>query len=232
MNVLIVYAHNGGSSFNAALKDTAVTTLTMAGHSVNVSDLYAMNFDPVSDRRNFSSIKNADIFNQQDEETYAYEQQTFSQELKLEMDKLQQCDLLIFQFPIWWLGMPAILKGWVDRVFARGVAYGGGHFFDQGKFAGKRAMLSITMGGPQLAYSEQGIYCRSIEDILFPIHHGILNFTGFSVLQPFVVYEPNHIEHIERQACLEQYQQSLLNLDTKPILANIKTEDYQGYVSK
>ena len=42
------------------------------------------------------------------------------------MDKLAWCEVLIFQFPLWWLGLPAILKGWVDRVFAVGRAYGGG----------------------------------------------------------------------------------------------------------
>jgi NAD(P)H dehydrogenase (quinone) len=57
------------------------------------------------------------------------------------MDKLFWCDALILQFSLWWLGMPAILKGWVDRVLAAGGrVYGGGLWRDRGVFVAKRAM--------------------------------------------------------------------------------------------
>ncbi len=56
MNTLIVYAHEEPQSFNAALKDRAVTVLTDAGHTVEVSDLYAMNFDPVGGKRDFTEL--------------------------------------------------------------------------------------------------------------------------------------------------------------------------------
>lgn len=73
------------------------------------------------------------------------------------MDKLFWCDALILQFPLWWFGLPAILKGWVDRVFASGRRiYGGGKWYDRGVFAGKRAMCSVTIGGPPPIYSDRG----------------------------------------------------------------------------
>ena len=120
MRVFIVHAHHEPTSFNAALTEAGAVALRRAGHDVVVSDLYAMRFDPVSDRRNFRTIADASRLKQQAEEEYASGRNGFSPSLQTEMDKLDWCDALIFQFPLWWLGLPAILKGWVDRVFAVG----------------------------------------------------------------------------------------------------------------
>ncbi|WP_222873185.1 NAD(P)H-dependent oxidoreductase [Hankyongella ginsenosidimutans] len=156
MNVLIVHAHPEPKSFNTAMTQRAVATLRAAGHDPVVSDLYAMGFDPISDRRNFTTAADKVILNIQNEELFAVQHSGFTPLLKAEMDKLVACDLLIFQFPIWWLSLPAILKGWVDRVFACGVAYGGGRYFDGGAMRGRRAMCALTLGGGQQVYSDQG----------------------------------------------------------------------------
>ncbi len=102
-----------------------------------------MKFDAISDRRNFTTEKNPDYLKQQEEEKYATEMEGFSEDIKAEMEKLFWCDQLIFQFPLWWFSLPAVLKGWVDRVFAMGKIYGGGKWYDNGIFKGKRAMLSL-----------------------------------------------------------------------------------------
>ena len=61
------------------------------------------------------------------------------------MDKLFWCDALILQFPLWWFSLPAMLKGWVDRVFASGGRiYGGGKWYDRGVFAGKRWRTALV----------------------------------------------------------------------------------------
>jgi NAD(P)H dehydrogenase (quinone) len=102
------------------------------------------------------------------------------------MDKLFWCDVLILQFPLWWFGLPAILKGLVDRVFASsGRIYGGGKWYDRGVLAGKRAMIAATIGGPASMYAEHGLN-GPIATILFPVNHGILYFTGFTVVEPFL----------------------------------------------
>jgi NAD(P)H dehydrogenase (quinone) len=212
MRVFIVHAHHERRSFNASLTREATLVLTAAGHDVLVSDLYAMRFDPVSDRRNFRSVADDSRLRQQAEEAYASEHDTFASDVQHEMDRLAWCDVLIFQFPLWWLGLPAILKGWVDRVFAAGRAYGGGRYFDRGVFVGKKALCSVTVGGLEAAYSARGMY-GSIDPILFPIQHGILAFTGFSVLEPFVVYGPNRVDANARRAYLAQYRARLLALD-------------------
>jgi NAD(P)H dehydrogenase (quinone) len=211
MRIFIVHAHHEPTSFNSALTRVATAALRDAGHDVAVSDLYAMGFDPVSDRRNFTTVANAERFRQQDEEAYASEQNGFAPVLQAEMDKVAGCDLLIFQFPLWWLGLPAILKGWVDRVFAVGRAYGGGRYFGRGVFAGKLAMLSLTVGGGAQAYSSAGMYAP-IDAILYPIHHGILGFVGFTVLEPFVVHAPSRIGADARAALLARYRERLLGI--------------------
>ena len=140
MRFFIVHAHHEPTSFNGAMTREATAALEAAGHEVVVSDLYAMGFDPVSDRRNFTTVANPERLRQQSEEAYASEHDGFAPELKAEMEKLAWCNVLILQFPLWWLGLPAILKGWVDRVLAVGRAYGGGRHFDKGVFRGKRAV--------------------------------------------------------------------------------------------
>ena len=93
----------------------------------------------MSSRKNSTTTKDSTFFKPQAEETYAAEHGGFAPDIKAEMDKVVWCATLIFQFPLWWFSIPAILKGWVDRVFAMGFAYGGSHIYETGVFRGKRA---------------------------------------------------------------------------------------------
>lgn len=231
MRVLIVHAHHEPTSFNSAMTGEAVTALTDAGHEVVVSDLYAMKFDPVSDRRNFTTTADGTVLKQQAEESLASANNGYAPELQAEMDKVAWCDVMIFQFPIWWLGLPAILKGWVDRVFAVGRAYGGGRWFDGGVFTGKRAMCSVTLGALEPVYSEIGVYAP-INELLFPIHRGIFAFCGFTVIEPFVVYGPNRIGAEARTDELWRYRERILSLATAPTLPSLSSADYDGLVRK
>ena len=225
MNIFIVKAHPEPQSFSGAMTSTAVETLTAAGHTVVVSDLYEMGFNPVSGRHNFTSVKDAGYYKQQMEEMHATEVDGFSSDILAEMDKLFACDVLILQFPLWWFGLPAILKGWVDRVFAMGKIYGGGRWYDKGVFAGKRAMLALATGGPAAAYAETGIN-GDIDKILFPINHGMLRFTGFDVLPPFIAWSAAHVDAGAREDYLKQYRGRLLTLEKTPPIAYPSLNDY------
>lgn len=229
MRVFIVHAHHEPTSFNAAMTREATESLVAAGHEVIVSDLYAMAFDPVSDRRNFTTIKNSGHLKQQAEEANASQHDGYVPELQAEMDKLAWCDAFVLQFPLWWLGLPAIMKGWIDRVLAVGRAYGGGRYFSRGVFAHKLAMCAVTVGGPAEAYSANGVY-GPIEPILYPINHGILNFVGFTVVEPFVVHGPARMSPEQRAACLVRYRSRLLNLNIAPVIAATDMANYDGLV--
>src|SRR5579864_5360263 len=233
MRVFIVHAHPEAKSFSGAMTRTATEALRAAGNEVVLSDLYAMGFNPVSDRRNFTTVKDPERLRQQAEEAYAAQHDGFSPDIQAEMDKLFWCDTLILQFPIWWFGLPAILKGWVDRVFASGGrTYGGGKWYDRGVFVGKRAMCSLTVGGPASMYSEHGLN-GALSTILFPINHGMLYFTGFTVIEPFVVHGPVRISEEERRAHLARYRERVLTLATAPVIDYPKLADYdERYILK
>jgi NAD(P)H dehydrogenase (quinone) len=214
MNVFLLYAHPEPKSFNGALFHTAQETLRAAGHVVVLSDLYAMKFDPVSDRRNFTSVKNLEFFKQQIEEMHATEVGGFAPDVEAELRKMGSCDLMIWQFPLWWFGLPAILKGWSDRVFAMGRTYGGERFYDNGVFKGKRALLSLTTGGPGAVY-EKGGWNGDIHAILRPIQRGILRFTGWEVLAPNIIYAPVRVTDEERQAGLNAWAARLKAIESE-----------------
>jgi NAD(P)H dehydrogenase (quinone) len=228
MRIFIVHAHPEPQSFNGALTSAAQDALRAAGHEVEISDLYGMAFNPVSDRSNFLTVHDPDIFRQQSEEAHAAAHDGFAPEIQAEMDKLFWCDALILQFPLWWFGLPAILKGWVDRVFASGGRiYGGGKWYDRGVFVGKRAMCSVTIGGAAPIYSEQGLN-GPIDAILFPIHHGMLYFTGFTVVEPFLVHAPGRIGNDERAAYLARYRERVLGLATAPTISYPGLAEYDS----
>lgn len=204
MKILIVYWHPEPHSFNGAMFRTACETLTAAGHEVKTSDLHNMCFDPVSSRKNFTTVKDPHYFKPQIEEMHATEVNGFSAEITSEMQKVEWCDLMIWQFPLWWFGLPAVFKGWVERVFAMGRIYGYGHIYETGVFRGKRALLSLTTGGPAASYSKAG-FNGDIMGILRPLHRGILQFVGFDVLAPHIVYSPAHLTDEERKQQLANY---------------------------
>ncbi len=226
MNVLIVYAHPEPRSLNGALKNLTVAHLTAAGHQVQVSDLYAMQWKATVDAADNLDRTAGAHFNPSLDSQYAFAHGTQSLDIVAEQDKLRWADTLILQFPLWWFSMPAILKGWVDRVYAYGFAYGVGEHSDfhwgdrygQGNMLGKRAMLIVTAGGWESHYSPRGIN-GSIDEILFPIQHGILYYPGFEVLPPFVMYRTDRMNDERYASTCEALKQRLDNLAHVPPIA-------------
>jgi NAD(P)H dehydrogenase (quinone) len=218
--ILIVHAHPEPKSFCSGLKEVSAQYFANNGDSVQVSDLYAMGFDPVGDQRDFKSINNPAYFKYQLEQMNATKTDGFTDQLKAEMDKLVWCDILIFNFPLWWFGLPAILKGWVDRVFAMGLVYGDGRgVYENGIFKEKTAFVTITTGGPEVAYTATSNGDPSV--ILFPIHHGMFYFAGMTVLPPFISWGPARMNDGQRKAELDRYKGYLQSIDTiKPIYTN------------
>ena len=212
MNVLIVHAHPEPRSFNAAMKDLAVEVLTNAGHQVQVSDLYALNFFPSGGPSDFLAREDSGFFHYQREQIHATKADCFVPELKVEMDKLLWADLVIFQFPLWWFSLPAILKGWIDRVFAMGFAYDVRRH-ETGVFRGKRAMLAFTTGGPASSYIAGGSH-GDVFELLRHVQYGMLHFVGMDVLAPFIAYGAARVTAAERAAYLEAYRARLLAIES------------------
>lgn len=227
MNILIVYAHPEPKSFNGAMKDLAVSVLTQQGHQVKVSDLYEMKFKALADQEDFAELEYPEFLKEHSEQNLTSGKGKLAQDIVAEQEKLLWADFLILQFPLWWFSLPAIMKGWVDRVFTTGFSYGGGKLYDKGGLKGKKAMLALTTGGPASRYSPNGLNA-DIEKILFAINHGILHFVGMEVLPPFIAWSPASVGDKGRQQYLEDYRQRLLNLESTPAIAYRPMLDYDN----
>jgi NAD(P)H dehydrogenase (quinone) len=212
MNVLIVFAHNEPRSFNAAMKDLSVSTLEAAGHAVQVSDLYAMGFNPVASAADFSERTNPDYLVYALEQRHAYGKGALAPDIAAEVDKVKWADLIIFNFPIYWYGMPAIMKGWIDRVFISGLCYGGRRIYDRGGLKGKSAMLAISLGGQAHMFGPGAVH-GELEVMLQPILRGMLAYVGLRVLPPYVAFHVPYLEEAERRSILEGYGLHLQDLD-------------------
>lgn len=108
MKILVVYSHPVPESFGAAVRDTVMSTLHGGGHEVRLFDLYAMNFDPVmhaEERRSYNDRAPSDPG------------------LAEHIEALRWAEGLVFVYPTWWYSMPAMMKGWFDRVWGVDVAF-------------------------------------------------------------------------------------------------------------
>jgi len=122
MKVLVVYCHPVEDSFCAALRDTALAAIRAKGCEARVLDLYAENFDPVM----------------RPEERLAYNRHAPEDPaLQPHIEGLRWAEALVFVYPTWWYGLPAMLKGWLDRVWAKDVVF---------TFTGSRQTIAPLMG--------------------------------------------------------------------------------------
>lgn len=225
MNVLIVHAHNEPQSFSTALCQLAEETLHGQGHAVKVSDLYAMNWNPVASAADFGARANPDYLVYALEQREGAKAKTLAADIQAELDKLLWADLVIFNFPIYWFSAPAILKGWFDRVLVSGICYGGKRFYDQGGLAGKKALVTVTLGGRDHMFGEGAIH-GPLEDMLRPILRGTLAYTGMSVLPPFVAWHVPYISTEARQDFLRQYQERLQHLENDQPLEFVRLDQF------
>jgi NAD(P)H dehydrogenase (quinone) len=177
MRVLVVYCHPCPESFTAAVRDTVLATLAAAGHDVDLVDLYADGFDPTmgaDERRTYHEVpRNLDPVR-----AYA--------------GRLERAEALIFVYPTWWFGLPAMLKGWIDRVWLQGFAFGttgpGGPRlrYGDGGLAGKTALPIVTAGDRPASFAPRGVN-GDVDELLFPVLHGTFWYCGMETLQPVFV---------------------------------------------
>jgi NAD(P)H dehydrogenase (quinone) len=196
MNVLWVFAHPEPRSLSGALRDDGLRTLRELGHDVRESDLYAMKWNPVVDVRD-----------------------EVSPDILAEQEKLEWADAVVVQFPLWWYGMPAILKGWFDRVFVKGFGYGvraeDGRTlrYGEGRLAGKRAMVVLTAGARESAMGPRGVN-GSLDEVLWPLHHGTLFYAGMSVLPPLAVHGADRVSDVQFAEARSRLRTRLSALET------------------
>lgn len=218
MNIHIVYAHPSATSLNASLRDEAVKALGELGHEVTVSDLYAMNWKATADYDDFGPTDDGNFMAASGEALAAG---TLSADILAEQEKLLDSDAILFQFPLWWFSMPAIMKGWVDRVFTNGFGYGssrGWKRYGDGRLAGKRAMAVVTAGAAETHLSDRGVN-GSFEDLMFPINHGIFFYTGMEVLPPLLIPSTIKLDEDEYATATQRLRERLETIGTTEPIA-------------
>ncbi|PFS11076.1 NADPH dehydrogenase [Bacillus cereus] len=187
MNVLIIYVHPSPSSFNAAILKHVQKGIGETNHSVTLLDLYKEQFDPVL------------VFNEEKKRRdLLYEEET-----KRYRDLVKAADTLLFIYPIWWWGMPAILKGFIDRIFVAGFAYKYEGALPKGLLKGKKAWVINTLDSP-LWYV--ALLYRSTDWIM--MKRGVLRFCGIRDIKRSVFQSL-------KTSKLEKWEKWLLQIEEK-----------------
>jgi len=198
------------------MKNLAIEELTHQGHQVVVSDLYAQGFNPLAQKWDFVTTS-GNHFNYMLEQKHAVKlDMSFAPDITGELEKVAAADLIIIVAPIWWFSVPAILKGWFDRVLAMGVTWDGGKIYEQGLLRGKQAILAGPAGGPADYYREDGRHKANITQVLHPINHGTLAFCGLNVHEPFICFNSLALNQVAREKVLADWRVRLQTLFDSP----------------
>jgi NAD(P)H dehydrogenase (quinone) len=184
MNVLIVYAHPNPNSFNRAILETVDTALREHGHVTRIHDLYQMRFRAVLDSEDLLRNWRGDL----------------PDDILREQEAVRWAQGLAFVYPIWWFGPPAILKGWIDRVFVRKFAFDFTAAGMEGLLTHDRALIVNTLGGDEALYQRE----RWHELLARPMVEGVLNACGVRNVTYRAFYSVVTVSHAERQAMLEE----------------------------
>ncbi|KAB2929914.1 MAG: NAD(P)H-dependent oxidoreductase [Candidatus Contendobacter sp.] len=187
MNVLLVYAHPNPRSFNRAILEAADATLRERGHATRIHDLYQMHFRAALDGEDLLRNWRGDL----------------PVDTRREQDAIRWARGLVFVYPIWWFGPPAILKGWIDRVFTRKFAFDFGPEGMRGLLTHERALIVNTLGGDEATYQRE----RWRELLARPIVEGVLGACGIGNVAYRAFYQVTTVAPAERRAMLDQVRE-------------------------
>ncbi|SEG66837.1 NAD(P)H oxidoreductase [Paenibacillus sp. UNC499MF] len=181
MKVLTVVTHPRTDSLTMAVADRFVQGLKEAGHETEVLDLYRSGFDPV--------------LNEPDEPDWTDSGKQYSAEVHTEMERMNRHEGLAYIFPLWWYGMPAMLKGYIDRVWNHGFAYGPRKLHH-------RKVLWLSLAA---ATSEQLAKRKYDEMVHHQLNVGLAEYAGISTSKTEFLYDtlnadPGHIQDLLEQA--------------------------------
>jgi NAD(P)H dehydrogenase (quinone) len=160
MHVLVVLCHPSRSSFCGSVFDRYAVGLADAGHTFEVADLYREGFDPVFRASDYAQFEGGDM----------------PPEILAEQARVDRCDALAFIAPVWWLGLPAMLKGWFDRVWSNGWAYEFANNPEGSLLPPRPFAFLFTAGGSRLTYLQYR-YDSALDTIL---RVGVLGWCGVS----------------------------------------------------
>lgn len=217
-----VLAHPQQDSLNGRLFRSGVETLS-ADHDVVTSDLYAQEFDPVLRESDLGRPASRPGGRAAERLAEAYARGELAADVVAEQAKLAASQLLVLQFPLWWYGPPAILKGWLDRVLVGGFAYddrldpryGVPRRYGDGGLVGRRALVVVTAGEDPGSIGPRGI-SGDLESLLFPLLHGTLWYVGIEALALHVVHDADGLDEDGVQREEARLRARLRGIGTEP----------------
>ncbi len=231
MTTLIVLAHPSVTSFNA---QWAKASAAACCDEVLWSDLYAMGFDPIERAVHYG--KSSDDFDPLKSQSEAADSDTLPNDVAREIDKIRAADRVIFHFPLWWFGPPAILKGWTERCLTHGAMHRSDARFDTGLCKGKEVLFCVTTGA---SASESGPAGKEGDTNmhLWPLAY-TLRYCGFTIKQPLLLhgihgyFEGNSKEKLQQRCtiALADQKQIIAGWNERPnIIFNADTDfDKEG----
>lgn len=184
MRVLVVYCHPNPASFSHALLGEVASGLKEAGHEVDVHDLYADPFKPVLDAADFGQIFSGKV----------------PEDIAREQARVSWAEGLVFIYPVWWFGLPAALKGWVDRVLLQGFAFAVTPSGLKGLLKHRKALVLNTTGGPEASYDA----AASKEIFIRPFTDGTLRFCGIPHVEAKTFWAVPYVDDAARKAMLAE----------------------------
>jgi NAD(P)H dehydrogenase (quinone) len=210
----IVYAHPEPKSFVGAMRDVVEDSLCCQGWHVTSSDLYAQSFNPVASGDDFGSRQDPDYLIYALEQRQGYKTGTLASDISREIALLRETDLLVMVFPIFWYSVPAILKGWIDRVFISGEFYGGKRIYARGGMVGKRALVVAALGGRNDMFGPDAIH-GELSGMLRHLLQGTLGYVGYNVHEPFFAHHVPYLSNAEREQILANLRAKLAHIDSR-----------------
>jgi NAD(P)H dehydrogenase (quinone) len=218
-SALWVYAHPRRGSFNNRLFREGVDELS-SQYSVATSDLHAQGFDPRLTDSDLGALSGSPG-NLAELVGDAYARGELPDDIRAEQTKLAAAELLVLQFPLWWYGPPAILKGWFDRVLTSGFAYGDNdpelgipRRYGDGGLAGRKALVVVTAGEDARSIGPRGV-SGDIESLLFPITHGVLWYVGIDVLDLHVIHDADNLDAAGADREVQRLRDRVRTLDSE-----------------
>ncbi len=219
LRVHIVHAHPEPKSFVAAMRDVIATQFEETGHRTTISDLYVKRFNPVASAQDFLDRSREDHLVYPLEQRYCYPEGNLSPDISDEVEHVLRADLLVFTFPLFWFGVPAILKGWIDRVFVSGLFYGGKRIYANGGLRGKRAFAAFSLGGRPHMFGPNGIHGELATGMLRHFFQGTLGYVGLEVLEPYIAYHVPYVTKDARRDMLAELGECVAKIDSRPVMS-------------
>lgn len=226
LQVHLVHAHPEPCSFVAAMRDVLLEAFEARGDRVTLSDLYAMAFDPVASAADFLAPQRADYLVYAREQRHAFAAGSLAPDIRAEVERVLAADLIAFTFPVFWFSTPAILKGWIERVFLAGRFYGGRRIYGSGGLAGRRAFVACSLGARAHMFGPEAIHGELETGLLRHFLQGTLGYVGLAVHRPFIAYHVPYVEEADRCAILEELRRCVLGLEARPVLPMPDPGDY------